>query len=1069
MTNPIPDATPGGAEELRLNAEEVNRLWQLDGLALNTRQTALLPELKRWLERRHEVPLAQYLTGGGVLSLSQQAASELAPSLLARFRPASEGVEVLGLLAKVIDRGNTDGLFRICPPPIPHLLRRQPSPFNYRRWPNRETATKIRAYLAESMRANEKKRSRHPPAPERIARAVIGQVLVSAIVHGGLASKAALEALLRRLAEDGPASDVAGDRVYLELSLDYQKQPDAEFRRWFPDPLTAVLIIRLRPGTVTLASGERPVSRTRVGDLVWRCIKAFLPPEFRQAQSLRSLGALLDAVILDLESRIPVYLANYAGRKFISHSLRPNAFRRLMGLAPLAAAESPEGNSAGLGGQADGATDDEPTSLPEPRWLPPLRAAMRGKDRGGIVAHIDMLLEEHSAGSGPDRFGPIFIGFAKHLLVRNKANRGKFAVSTARAMVISVSIRVGGLTGCSPTRFDTGHWAALYEEAMEDADTPGMRRRLARALKEFQRYLEREHGIDPVDDPDILSAANGLVPVDANIISQREFIAIRERFGDGNAETLPGLLGDPDPDRVAIIGWLLLTLGYRCGLRRSEALMIKTRDLQTGKEPMLLIRPSELRDLKTKTSTRRIPLDRLLDEAELQKLYKFRQTRSEERSFGSEFFFSIPTTQNLFAPPELMFSLLPEVMRTVTGDSSLRFHHLRHSFASRTYLALAASQSDSMAELATLLPDDDESCRDPGRLRKAMFTRTGTTRRDLWAVASLLGHSGPEVSLEHYIHHLDIALAAALKVPGIAPSRPTLILAAGTSPSQASHEIGSKDLSAWAALLHRRKFKPGPGAATSPPPPEYTEAPTRSSAEESLDRIWRLLLASETLEREIKSFGKTYGFTKKKILSCVATAKWLSDLKLSPNGREYRHRFMEWIPDKRHPQVKQRIACPLKPHEERDKAVMKRLGEAFRSAIKIDRSTVKGAVALFAREARPDYGGLIFRDPRKPETAKSFLKFLCLLGCQPHEIEFTSYDKTQSNATTIATWRNALNLDDSTRVETRSPFNGRSNWPCQWLGIQPVFAEERGKMQGSAGFRFMMVMAAIAMGERDAK
>ena len=1061
MTTIVESGNTGANKTACLDETGITRFWRIDGLTLTQQQAAILPELKHWLDRRKGDSLADYLTGRPVNANPILMSDELAGALFARFRPVTAGVAALGLLSKVIDRNNAEGGHQICPPPIPHLIRRQPSPFNEERWPSLGTAARLRTVLSELIRGRPDNGCARQLKPHEEARKSIGLLILSAVLHGGLVSKAGLEALLRRLTEAFPAIEVANNRVFLELSLDYQKQPNAEFRRWFPDPLSAALIIRLPADAIPKANRSKPVSRSRLRQLIWQCICAALPACFRNEQSLRTLSNLLDAVKLDLESRVPVYLANYASRKFVSHSLHRGAFRRLAGLpspAPEALSIPESTDRSTIAIKADEAQPNEP----EPRWLGPLRAAMCGKSRPEISERIEALLSTQPPGSPLDGSGRLFAGFARHLIVKPLENRAKLAVSTAQTMVISVSIRIGGLVGTDPTAFDSAHWAALYEDAMEDADNPGVRRRLARALKEFQRYLEAEHGVDGLEDSEILSAANGLVPVDANIVSHREFLAIREQFEQGASDGLPGLLGEPDPDRISSIGWLLLTLGYRCGLRRSEALMLKMGDVRFGRSSTLLVRPSELRDLKTKTSTRRIPLDFLLDEAEIARFRQFVSLRDTEE-FTSDFIFSVPKKGDLFAPAGLMFPLLHEVMRRVTGDPKLRFHHLRHSFASRTYLALAAGQGGPMSQLSTPYPDVAGGVSDPGNLRMGLFSRSGTTRRDIWAVTTLLGHSAPEISLEHYIHHLDIVLAAALKGPAIAPDRPTVIAGAGVFPSQASREIGPDGLDGWVALLHKRQFRLKPLPVDAPPPRARSDREATAPASESLDRIWRLLLVAGTMRREIAQLVERYGVPKKTIVAYAGHAEWLRDLTLSPSGGKYRHRFMDWFPDRNDPQSKMRIYCPMKPKEERDKAIVRRLGEAFRKAVTRERKIVTQAVALFAREAHPDFGGLYFREPDKPEAARNFLHFLRLLGCEPGEIEFTSHDKTASHETTVARWRAALDFEESVPTRVKSPPNGRSDWPCQWLGIQPVFPKGRGRMEGSAGFRFLMVMAAITM------
>jgi hypothetical protein len=85
------------------------------------------------------------------------------------------------------------------------------------------------------------------------------------------------------------------------------------------------------------------------------------------------------------------------------------------------------------------------------------------------------------------------------------------------------------------------------------------------------------------------------------------------------------------------------------------------------------------------------------------------------------------------------------------------------------------------------------------------------------------------------------------------------------------------------------------------------------------------------------------------------------------------------------------------------------------------------------------------------------LEFLKLLGC---EIEFYKFDITTERSPHAAAWRKALSLRGT--MQKKPPPNGKKNWACPWLGIQPVFTDAQGKKTGSAGFRFFMVMSLIA-------
>ena len=158
--------------------------------------------------------------------------------------------------------------------------------------------------------------------------------------------------------------------------------------------------------------------------------------------------------------------------------------------------------------------------------------------------------------------------------------------------------------------------------------------------------------------------------------------------------------------------------------------------------------------------------------------------QDEAKNAYSRFLFSIPGRGFTFVPQDTLFKLLHSVMREVTGDPTLRFHNLRHSFASRTYVMLAASAGGCAANVIATLPGYAQPLKLADELASNLFGHHQVTRRHVWAVCSLLGHSAPDISAEHYIHHLDIILAESLSCDPIAPTTHTVIEASRASQAQ---------------------------------------------------------------------------------------------------------------------------------------------------------------------------------------------------------------------------------------------------------------------------------------------
>lgn len=460
------------------------------------------------------------------------------------------------------------------------------------------------------------------------------------------------------------------------------------------------------------------------------------------------------------------------------------------------------------------------------------------------------------------------------------------------------------------------------------------------------------------------------------------------------------------------------------------------------------------------------------DENERLKQWCKRRLNEESQSPYSIFLFALPASNFQFVPQDSLFKLLHRVMRDVTGDESLRFHHLRHSFASRMLILLAANLPGLQARILQTLPGYAHAFANADVLRSAILGKAGPTRRLVWAVCCLLGHSGPDVSLEHYIHHLDILLAEALTKPTIAPSIAALTQASGKSSAQAHRHLKTQSMDAWAVHLYKKQIQGTTGKVldvTTAKPDDskpHIADPVAANEEDvsiSLQRIWSLLFDIKTSGKSIDEVSQRRGFSTEKLQTYSTNADWLFSLKRSKNSDQRRHRFMTWTPDRRHPEITQEIAVPLKPTEGRDKKVVARLGAQFRAIYKANRQDIKNVVLQYALEARPDFGGMVFANPDKSSDAIAFLNFLKMMGLKKDEIEFISFDVTSKRSPSAQKWRRALGLHSSIQIKKKSPFNNRKDWACPWIGILPVFPDERGHKSGSAGFRFLMVMAALTM------
>ena len=722
---------------------DIEAIW--DGVAERgpKDRRAQLKPLRNFLAQQ-ESPHAQALSGREVTAaLGKESAECLEAGILERIKGNREfskydGAEWLRLLYDAQKRyveagGVVDCFTRLAmvhppaPSPFSPSLRIKARPVMY--W--REGLNKWTAGLAE----------REPESAEWQA----GMVL-SAVLHGQLIDTGKVMTFVSTL---NSAFPMVRGCPYIEFHQKFDGLGDFHCQRWFVDPVTELLGYR-QPPAATIVSNKELVREICTLLHEAGVEKTVLP---------RSINALVESATAEWygqSSRVDIEIMR---RAVIAHGFHDRTWTRIFGTQEVhiekrSQVDAIAGDSPDYEWRAD-------VDLLFPWWLG-LRLAF--KDRQDEVGRSIAVLR---AGGTATPNVLTYLDWIEHLLAGHNATRKRLSAVTIfgyAEAAIPVLLSLLGTT--DPASLDTESLAETYEEAMAGCPPDISKRVLAKALREFHVFLCKERKANPLESMrDVLGDDAGLEPVDANVLTVDEYFSARTYL-----EKL--ILRGRDKDDV-LVSKIVMMLAFRGGLRRMEIFGLRLIDISSPEFLELMIVEHPGRRLKTKASRRIVPIGLLMTAEECQELRQWIQRRhcEEASSKFSEYLFALPERDLERVSSETVSDRIIEAICFATGNAKTKIHQLRHAFGTWLYLALRAPDYPEIENFLEGAPQTKSFVSQGTRLRTDLGVGSAVTSRVYaYAVARLLGHSSPLVSLGHYIHsseflHYHVVLNRAAQLP----------------------------------------------------------------------------------------------------------------------------------------------------------------------------------------------------------------------------------------------------------------------------------------------------------------
>jgi hypothetical protein len=449
----------------------------------------------------------------------------------------------------------------------------------------------------------------------------------------------------------------------------------------------------------------------------------------------------------------------------------------------------------------------------------------------------------------------------------------------------------------------------------------------------------------------------------------------------------------------------------------------------------ILVRPHPGRRLKSTSSKRRLPLAVLLEPDELSRLVEWVKQRIQvgAKNSGSDYLFVL--AQNELIPVERTIDLIHEAMREVTGDSELHLHHLRHSFATWTYLKLRATSHPDLINVFAHLQHTKEYLQGGHALRMSLIPGgSSPSRSDAYCVSRLLGHSGPNVSMNHYIHSSDLLVYGCAKRDISKLEKTIWVSASGLARRNAYRHL---NISIDNLLQAVRKSSPkryampsdngsrlsgninGKVHATRTQRIQMKDADAFATG---LRRIWSILhlydsnIQSEEIAGEMKR-------QKKEIEDVIESAKPLS-LQLG----------LRQINSKRG------RLTPPKPKQGPETSLTNQLIPALHVLLQNNPAILSSGLQIYFEHFNRQKKDVVFKSTKEIDQVKTYLDFLKKIGFHGSQIQIVMR-ASSGYLEQFQKWKKNLRLPDSVKVKSVASPNSNKEAYSNWIGIQALSSE----------------------------
>lgn len=576
----------------------------------------------------------------------------------------------------------------------------------------------------------------------------LGRLLFSAARYGGLINAMNLEQLFHKL-RDGLPPEVLNDTIWYDF-----KAKSGDSVTWLPDPLTMVFI------TEWLEKKRYKPFANKKRRGWFHYIKLLAQDSLHEDNSLSLSSALfLRACEVRLSMEIAPALVDIASGKTLTAPFNKTSWLRLL------TEKAPKLNRTALPSKTRRKTTDPisptlATSFDE-EVAKRIRRICNNSER--LSKHQCVEAVEQELISFETRLSTIHKLLIEWLTFR-ALNDGSWSgplklSSASNRLTLLRKTLLSRKQSNDILMLPDDEVTQLYEELLNaNKKNEGRLNTIAKALRDFHDFLVRNYDLSPNFTPDkyiLRSSRKGKTgSVDANVVMPWEYLHIKSFLTTPSKSER-----EFEIKRLALVA---VIIGYRAGLRRSELNFLRVSDFSVDlRYPHLseiTVNESYALSLKSPAGYRRIKIGTLLTKPELNAVLTLVSER--ERTDGPlSFVFRTSRCKRPYIDPKNLFEPITHLLRQVTGDSSLRFHHLRHSVATWNFwrwMSPRAGKASATSSLSRVI--NFEKVASERQAILGVQDGLSGSRKTLHALSMMIGHSHPSITLRHYIHSSHITL-----------------------------------------------------------------------------------------------------------------------------------------------------------------------------------------------------------------------------------------------------------------------------------------------------------------------